>query len=446
MNLRRASLALCLCLACLPDGPGVARAQSAPASQNAAATDHISRVWAMLPLPRVSVARTAQPPTIDGKLDDGCWSRAATVGGFTRVSTSPGMAIWGVDHAQATTTVHITHDDTALYVAFVATEPAMGTLVSNHRQRDANVWLDDCVELFLDLTGDGQTVVQIVVSCENVIWDAHAGMGGLRWNAEGMRTEVSHHDDHWIAELALPFADLGVEVPQTGDVWRVNFARERYAAARTGLRENSTWAGQPESAFRSPDRFGEMRFDSLRLENATIPPLHLGVATSAIGIANDGDRPRTLKASLAFSSGEAKADWFTINAPPRSSNRHVFDFTISEEGTGLAAVIVRDGDDVVAVVRRAYHIAPLLAEATDHIASLQRRIDRAGTGSAITARLVAARDGLLAWQRQTEQLRAKLISQPVNEEGAASWSDADASLRKLIDAIPDPPIPISPWF
>jgi hypothetical protein len=90
------------------------------------------------------------------------------------------------------------------------------------------------------------------------------------WNAAGIRTAVrisgtpndrSAPDIGWIAEVALPFADLGLAGPPApGTVWRANFYRiER---PHGGPEEYTAWSPtyRDPADFHVPACFGEIVF------------------------------------------------------------------------------------------------------------------------------------------------------------------------------------------
>src|SRR5262249_49828664 len=88
------------------------------------------------------------------------------------------------------------------------------------------------------------------------------------WNAPGLRTAagvsgtLDRRDDTdlgWIAELAIPFADLGLDGPPApGTVWRANF----YRIERGHVEEFPAWSPtfKEPPDFHLPDCFGELVF------------------------------------------------------------------------------------------------------------------------------------------------------------------------------------------
>jgi hypothetical protein len=96
--------------------------------------------------PPVTVPRCAEPPVIDGRLDEGCWSSAAALGGF--VQTKPG------DNAPPSraTSVLLAYDAQALYIGIRASDDPSKVRATVARRDD--VLDDDHVVLYLDTFDD----------------------------------------------------------------------------------------------------------------------------------------------------------------------------------------------------------------------------------------------------------------------------------------------------
>ncbi|HEX5746813.1 MAG TPA: carbohydrate-binding family 9-like protein [Archangium sp.] len=180
------------------------------------------------PLPEYTVRRAAKAPVIDGELDDAVWKDAAPVvlrGSFD--GRQPSLR----------TEARLTYDDQNLYVAFDVEDPDVwGTL----RERDAPIYEQEVVEIFLDANADGRTYNELQVSPHNVNFDAYfparrQGMD-LSWDS-GMKTAVKvrgtldnpeDRDEGWRVEMRIPFerlAEVPNRPPKKGDRWRFNLYR-----------------------------------------------------------------------------------------------------------------------------------------------------------------------------------------------------------------------------
>lgn len=213
-------------------------------------------------LPRLELPRAASPPVIDGRLDDATWADAAVVDSLRMP--------WWTSGEREGTRVQLAWDDTALYVAFQARDRHIWATLA---ERDAPVSRDDCVEVFIapDTAAVG-VYFNFEINALGTILDRSPRDGRSGdWNAAGLRVAIAidgtlnedgDEDRGWVAEIALPFADLAPFAPRLppvpGDVWRLNLYR-------IGGRVNpqfSAWSdtGTPEPQYHVPARFGIVRF------------------------------------------------------------------------------------------------------------------------------------------------------------------------------------------
>ena len=188
------------------------------------------------PPPEYGVPRTPHPPRIDGRADEPAWKAAPQV---TLRGSFDGRA------APLRTQARLLYDDANLYVTFDVEDP---DLWGTHRERDAPLYEQEVVEIFLDANADGRTYNELQVSAHNVHFDAYfparrQGME-LSWDS-GMRSAVqlrgtpddaTDRDEGWTVELSIPIARLA-EVPHVpprpGDRWRFNLYRLELPDRRT---------------------------------------------------------------------------------------------------------------------------------------------------------------------------------------------------------------------
>lgn len=198
--------------------------------------------------PPVTVPGIDTPPAIDGDVSDAVWEQAATVGGFS--------AINALDAEPAPTQVRICHDAAHLYVAFICTEPTPAEMVTETSGMDGPVYSDDCVELTLDPANGKTMIYHWAVNAHGVIWDGTHGPTGTDSAWDGSASARCHVGRaSWVCELRVPFADVG-SAPKPGEVWGVNFCRERRAGKQLEL---TSWFPAC-SGFGEPANTGEMLF------------------------------------------------------------------------------------------------------------------------------------------------------------------------------------------
>lgn len=92
-------------------------------------------------LPKVFLTRIETPPLIDGELNDSCWKSATKI----QLSHLQGKT----DTPSQKTEVLLAYDDFAIYIAFICYEDKMDKIAANRKEKDGDIWRDDCVEIFL---------------------------------------------------------------------------------------------------------------------------------------------------------------------------------------------------------------------------------------------------------------------------------------------------------
>ncbi len=154
-----------------------------------------------LPPPELTIARCAQTPVIDGKLDDPCWQTAAGVSN---------LFILG---AGAKTTdrhrVLLAYDAEWLYVAFDVAHNRPEFIKPAAEKRDGLVQRENCVKVAFDPGTGARCWYHIRLSAGNVVSDQRNTPGGYsgEWDLP-LRSAARIGTQGWQAELALPFSEM----------------------------------------------------------------------------------------------------------------------------------------------------------------------------------------------------------------------------------------------
>lgn len=230
--------------------------------------------------------RASAAPLIDGSLRDPVWENARWSESFVDIE--------GVARPAPTwaTRFKLAWDERFLYVAVALDEPDLWATLT---QRDAVIYHDNDIELFVDPDGDGLRYFELELNALNTPWDLFlakpyrdGGRGDNSWDIAGLRSAVGlegtlndprDRDGGWTVELAIPwraFSDSGRTLvpPKRGDSWRVNFSRvewdldvvdgqyrKRPAPASTAHPEhNWVWSPQGEINMHAPERWGVVTF------------------------------------------------------------------------------------------------------------------------------------------------------------------------------------------
>jgi len=179
------------------------------------------------PRTALNILHVDQNPTIAGKLDEECWSKASPVSFIPGVDRDKKVkypttlrAVW-TDNPNAGVTFAVDCSDTA---------PPLITHPNIDRDHPDAMWWDDCLELLFDPTGknDGD-FYYLMTSAASCIADAHGD--DFTFNAPG--TTVATHaktDGGYTQEIFIPFADLpsALRPDKSKQVtWQGNFTRHR---------------------------------------------------------------------------------------------------------------------------------------------------------------------------------------------------------------------------
>ncbi|MBT4819280.1 MAG: hypothetical protein HN742_09355 [Lentisphaerae bacterium] len=197
------------------------------------------------PRPKLEVARVAEPPAIDGRLDDACWARAPQITEFR---------CGDPEHPTPTqpTVAWVACDDSTLYIAARCSEERMDMVPAYETGPDGSVWRDDCLEVFL-MPG-GPYYYHFAANLIGTRYDARKdtrpdGSPGVKpaswdgdWTAAAVRAP-----DHWTMEIAIPFACLELGTNRLRELFLFNLGREQRR-----LTEFSCW---PASGFHKHEEF-----------------------------------------------------------------------------------------------------------------------------------------------------------------------------------------------
>jgi len=247
------------------------------------------------PQPLLTAYRADTAPALDGALVDPCW-QAANV-------ASPFISAQGAGVPEEQTQVRVCWDEANLYVGVEASErlldPRLNMLQVVKAEltgRDAAVWTEDSVEVFLQ--PPGPNYYHFAANSGTGTYEA-AGMDaawGCDWRCVAKRTEKSY-----VLEMAIPFAALG---GRPSGAWHANFAR-----TRTYSNELSTWCGL-QGGFHQPEAFGTLQFAPTgpALGPATLDLKEEGLTLSAaVGGAADNATSVSLQVAAGEESTSAKA-------------------------------------------------------------------------------------------------------------------------------------------
>jgi hypothetical protein len=214
-------LPVCIAVAALASGP--AMAQDAPASPG--------------PSRHVGVVRVAEPPLIDGRVDDEVWARAALAQRFWEVAQGR--------EAVEPTEVRVLATDDTLYFAFRAFDSRPEEIEARQQHRDAGLEFDDQVSVELDPFHNHRDISTFTVNAIGTQEDDIAGGRARKTGWKGdWRAAAARTKDGWTAEIAIPFAMLNYD--DGARAFGVNFSRYHHRTKQQSFWSDVTPQLKPE--------------------------------------------------------------------------------------------------------------------------------------------------------------------------------------------------------
>lgn len=165
--------------------------------------------------------------------------------------------------AKLKTSARVSWDETSFKVVFDCEDPQ---IAAKARSRDdPDLWRDDCVEIFFDL-GHTHSLdsrwVHIMVNAEGSVFDERGPVtgyfmsglpegGSKAFNATGMVVRITRQPPGWLAEITIPWSDLGGS-PAMPARWGFNLAREDHPS------EENLCSAPTFGSFYNIDRWGHL--------------------------------------------------------------------------------------------------------------------------------------------------------------------------------------------
>ncbi|HUT33544.1 MAG TPA: beta-N-acetylglucosaminidase domain-containing protein [Planctomycetota bacterium] len=193
------------------------------------------------------VARAAEAPTIDGRLDEPAWGKAVEFSRFVQPAwgmktppQNPDALLLGGEEA---TRLRLLCTGTHLYVGIefgYKAKPALPNWAASlwkelsPGQQGDYAWRVPCFELFLDPGGRREDYYQVISNIAGIWLSRHFGVyepgrRGEPWRPD-YRFAFTLGEKQGVFEAAIPFADLGAAVPRGGEAWGFQCFRSKIGA------------------------------------------------------------------------------------------------------------------------------------------------------------------------------------------------------------------------
>jgi hypothetical protein len=243
--------------------------------------------------------KTAEPITIDGKLNEPSWEKAEWTNYFVDIE-GPGKPA-----PRFNTRAKMLWDEKYLYIAAELQEPDIWATIID---RDSVIFRDNDFEVFIDPAGNSHNYSEFEMNALNTVWDLllekpyrdtkKAAINN--WDIHGLKTAVSidgtinnpdDKDKKWTVELAFPWsafkeiADVD-SPPENNDQWRINFSRVEWKTEvlngkykkkinpETGNpypEDNWVWSPQGVIDMHYPEMWGFLQFSTELVGGKKVP-------------------------------------------------------------------------------------------------------------------------------------------------------------------------------
>ena len=215
--------------------PVAAYGQTAPRTQRTA--DRAVDAGVLTGRPVVRPPRLAEPPVIDGRLDEPLWRDAAHISELVQRRPFDGIP------ASEPSDIYLAYDSANIYVGLYAHYSNPGMIRANRRDRDESID-DDLFLIYFDPFLDQQRAYVFTVNGYGVQGDAILQAGALGGGRFGVpRGDASWDvlfdsaaelvDDGFVAELAIPFKSLRYPRREAGVPHRWGLQIARIIGGRT---------------------------------------------------------------------------------------------------------------------------------------------------------------------------------------------------------------------
>ena len=216
--------------------------------------------------PSLIVPTVAQPPKIDGSLDDPAWQKVEK--SFMVMNNGKGKP-------KAATWLKAVSDTKSLYVAVHCQEDRMNRLRASVKETDGPLWSDDSIEMFFD-PGHKEDFVysQFIFNPIGTVY--HTKAGDKSWNPETLEVACARLADAWTVELKIGFRELVPDGPLPR-LWGFDALRVRWPKMGSEVPadkekaiefmrnlsfEESAWSPTLASTSHVPYRFGQLYIEA----------------------------------------------------------------------------------------------------------------------------------------------------------------------------------------
>lgn len=190
------------------------------------------------PRPSLEALAIDEKITIDGRLDEGAWSRAIpSAGEFIQIQPNPGYPM------TEGTVIRIMYDEDNLYIGAELHDSEPDKVSIPGLEQDFQTRDSDIFGFAIDSYYDKQSAFLFVVNPGGAVFDAQSFNDSRYMNRawEGViHVKTTIHEEGWTAEIAIPVTTLRFSSSDSVMTWGLNFTRRIRRKSEEG-----NWAPLP---------------------------------------------------------------------------------------------------------------------------------------------------------------------------------------------------------
>ena len=267
-------------------------------------------------------AKTA--PVLDGKLDDPCWKEAQEfTSSYEYFKPNPGPG-------KLKNSIRIVYTDQGLYMGIIHYDEHPEKIRAAVTDRDnANLWTDDCTEIYIDADAAAIGWRKFVVNTLGTVSDVWRIDGSVLrndWTADGWEVKVLVTKEGWNLETFFPWSVFNKKA-KPGDIWM--YCHIRYA-----------WPGgkfigttsSPGGNYCSTSNFGYLCFLDEKhkvdiqgiadmLKSRLSPPWCIGIDDDVILDLGDGPKKESLSGLIEREKKRAESALSVQDVPKKFIRR-----------------------------------------------------------------------------------------------------------------------------
>ncbi len=243
----------------------------------------------------LQAVRVAAMPAIDGTADDPLWGKSPVLVLGPPESQEP--------HQARTTTARVLFAPGHVCVLVQCLDGETGALKADAKGHDGQVWLDDCVELFISPDVQEFGYLHMAVNPRGTVFDQRfrGFMGDARFNTKAGVAASVQEGKGWTVSMAVPFSELEAAAGEN-QTWRLNITRTEPRSAR-----ESSWATLADDDSHRPDCFGSVRGVPILPEEGRPKPSSRPVVDTGI---REGDFPEDILTMYEWDFDRPDRDYF----------------------------------------------------------------------------------------------------------------------------------------